>query len=83
MHRARYDRARQRIETSLVSRRAQRVRVGGRVFDFAGDEALQVEYSHKYDDASFAALAARAGLRVVEAWNDPRDWFGQRLLVPA
>ena len=47
------------------------------------EEFPQVEYSHKYDDASFAALAARAGLRVVEAWNDPRDWFGQRLLVPA
>ena len=82
-HHARYDPARQRIETFLVSQRPQRVAIGDRVFDFAEGEAMQVEYSHKYDDAAFAALAADAGLRVAEAWNDPRDWFGQRLLVPA
>lgn len=82
-HRARYDAAGQRIETFLVSQRAQRVEIDGHAFDFARGEAMQVEYSHKYDDASFAALVGEAGLRVVEAWNDPRDWFGERLLVPA
>ena len=82
-HRAHYDVAGQRIETFLVSQRAQRVAIGDHAFDFAEGEAMQVEYSHKYDDRSFAALAAEAGLRVVEAWNDPLDWFGQRLLVPA
>ena len=82
-HRARYDVEGQRIETFLVSARDQRVTIGDQAFDFAEGEAMQVEYSHKYDDASFAALAAEAGLRVAEAWNDPRDWFGQRLLVPA
>ena len=82
-HRARYDTARKRVETFLVSARDQRVTVGGQAFDFAAGEAMQVEYSHKYDDTAFAALAGRAGLRVDRAWNDPRDWFGQRLLVPA
>lgn len=82
-HRADYDAEGQRIETFLVSRRDQRVTIGDRAFDFAEGEPMQVEYSHKYDDASFAALAAESGLRVVAAWNDPRDWFGQRLLVPA
>ena len=82
-HRARYDVEGQRIETFLVSARDQRVTIGDQAFDFAEGEAMQVEYSHKYDDASFAALAAEAGLRVADAWNDPRDWFGQRLLVPA
>jgi len=82
-HLAEYDRGRQRIETSLVSTRAQVVHVGGRAFAFAEGEAMRVEYSHKYDDAGFAALAARAGLRVAHGWNDPADWFGERLLVPA
>nr|WP_149195093.1 L-histidine N(alpha)-methyltransferase [Luteimonas suaedae] len=79
-HRAHYSRERGRIETWLVSRRAQRVRVDGHVFDFAAGEAMQVEYSHKYTDAGFAAIAARAGLAPAAAWNDAADWYGLRLL---
>ncbi|MCA1713902.1 MAG: L-histidine N(alpha)-methyltransferase [Gammaproteobacteria bacterium] len=72
-----------RIETFLVSRKAQRVSVDGRGFDFAAGEAMQVEYSQKYTDVGFSALAAAAGLRVVRRWNDPSDWFGLRLLQRA
>ena len=82
-HRAVYSRERGRIETHLVSQREQDVLVDGRTFHFAAGEAIEVEYSHKYTDAGFEALAARAGLRVVERWNDPRDWFGLRMLQPA
>ena len=82
-HQARYRRERGRIETHLVSQRAQTVTVAGQHFEFAAGEAMQVEYSHKYSDAGFAALAVRAGLRIVARWNDPRDWFGLRLLAPA
>jgi len=81
-HRARYVRERGRIETDLVSLRAQRVHVGTQAFDFAPDESIRVEYSCKYTDARFAALAERAGLRVSAAWNDAHDWFGVRLLEP-
>ena len=56
------------------------VHVAGREFHFAAGEAVRVEYSCKYTDERFAALAARAGLRVVDGWNDARDWFGLRLL---
>lgn len=41
---------------------------------------MQVEYSPKYTDAGFAALASQAGLRVVRRWHDDRNWFGLRLL---
>lgn len=82
-HVARYSQERARIETSLVSARRQRVRVGGQAFDFDEGEAMLVEYSHKYDDASFAALAGAADLAVVRSWNDPRGWFGLRLLGAA
>lgn len=79
-HRARYAQEAGRIETFLVSRRAQDVHVDGRTFHFAEGEAMQVEYSHKYTDAGFAAMADAAGLRVVAGWNDDAGWFGLRLL---
>ncbi|WP_427852416.1 L-histidine N(alpha)-methyltransferase [Stenotrophomonas acidaminiphila] len=82
-HRARYVVSWRRIETSLVSRRAQVVHVAGQAFAFARDEAMHVEYSHKYDDAQFAAMAAAAGLRVAAAWDAPARMFGLRLLRPA
>jgi L-histidine N-alpha-methyltransferase len=81
-HRAVYARDRGRIETDLVSLRAQTVHVAGRTFAFDEGEAMRVEISCKYDDARFADLAARAGLRVVDGWNDARNWFGLRLLQP-
>jgi len=79
-HRAVYAADRERIETDLVSTRAQTVHVAGHAFAFAADEAMRVEISAKYTDRGFAALASRAGLRVIDGWNDPRDWFGLRLL---
>ncbi|MGH8045547.1 MAG: L-histidine N(alpha)-methyltransferase, partial [Stenotrophomonas sp.] len=45
--------------------------------------AMTVEYSHKYTDASFAALVAQAGLRVRTQWNAQSPAFGLRLLQPA
>ena len=80
VHRAVYEPGAGRIETFLDSLSAQVVRVQDRQFSFAAGEAMHVEYSHKYTDSGFAELAARAGLEVTRSWNDPRDWFGLRLL---
>lgn len=82
-HRAVYAREAMRVETALVSERAQTVHIGDHAFAFEPGEALQVEISQKYTDASFAALVSRAGLRVSHGWNDPVDGFGLRLLQPA
>ncbi|MDQ3204912.1 MAG: L-histidine N(alpha)-methyltransferase [Pseudomonadota bacterium] len=82
-HRAVYSQERGRIETFLVSQRAQTVHVAGRDFEFEAGEAMEVEYSHKYSDEGFARLAGRAGLKVVDGWNDARDWFGLRLVAPS
>ncbi len=79
-HRAEYIRAASRIETYLVATRAQTVHVAGRAFHFAADEAMLVEFSHKYTDPAFEALAANAGLEVIRRWNAPEDAFGLRLL---
>ena len=81
-HRAAYSRERMRIETALVSTRTQSVRIGEREFDFTKGEAIEVEISQKYTDASFGALAAQADLDVIDGWNDGEDRFGLRLLRP-
>ena len=79
-HQARYVEEHERIETHLLSLRRQRVHVAGRRFDFADGDTIQVEYSHKYRDERFAALAARAGLEVVDGWGGVAEGFGLRLL---
>jgi dimethylhistidine N-methyltransferase len=82
-HRARYNAVLGRIETSLVSLRAQCVTVEGRQFAFAEQEAMQVEYSCKYAPADFAAMARAAGLRVSRTWTDADDRFALVMLQRA
>jgi dimethylhistidine N-methyltransferase len=79
-HRARYNRMAGRIETCLVSRCAQTVRVGRMAAKFAEGEAMQVEYSCKYSPEDFAAIAARAGLAVRGSWTDAQGMFGVHYL---
>lgn len=80
-HSARYHPLAGRIETYIVSTRAQQVHVGGRAFHFGAGEAMLVEYSCKYTLESFARLAARAGLRVDQVWTDPARQFSVQWLV--
>ena len=82
-HRARWNPLAGRIETHLVSTRAQTVHVAGEAFAFAAGEAMLVEYSCKYSTADFARMAARAGLRVLDAWGDDAGRFGVQLLGDA
>ena len=83
-HRAVYDPNAGRIEIGLVSRKEQTVCVDGEQFDFAGDEAIHTEHSHKYRLEEFQQLAATAGCRQIRAWTDERKYFGVVLYaVPA
>ncbi len=81
-HRARYHPQRERIETDIISRTDQEVRVAGRHVHFAAGEAMRVEISCKYSPESFARLAARAGLRVTQAWSDSEALFSVHCLRP-
>ncbi|QCO68663.2 L-histidine N(alpha)-methyltransferase [Luteimonas yindakuii] len=81
-HRAVYAGERMRIETSLVSLRAQTVRVGGHRFAFTAGEAIAVEISQKYTRGSVAGLAAEAGLRLAGWWTDADHGFALGLLAP-
>ena len=79
-HRARYNALAGRIETHIVSGIDQVVHVGKQHFVFTEGEAMLVEYSCKYSLEDFAAMAAKAGLRVVRTWSDPRQWFAVQML---
>ena len=82
-HRAHYNALAGRIETHIVSRIEQTVRVGERHIPFARDEAMLVEYSCKYSQEDFAAMAAKAGLRVTRSWTDSQQWFAVQMLERA
>lgn len=82
-HRAHYNPMAGRIETHIVSRRQQHVKVGRVNVAFRADEAIQVEYSCKYSLEDFAALAARAGLAVQRVWTDAEQMFSVQYLVRA
>lgn len=79
-HRAAYDTVAGRIQTDIVSRVAQQVRVAGRQVDFDADEAMLVEYSCKYHQGDIDSLAQRAGLDVEQCWTDPDGLFSVQLL---
>lgn len=79
-HRARYNALAGRIETHIVSLADQTVKVGEQAVSFAKDEAMLVEYSCKYSPEDFAAMAAKAGLRVVRSWTDSKRWFAVQML---
>lgn len=79
-HDARYDAVQGRIQTHIVSTRAQSVNVGGQVFDFGEGEAMLVEYSCKYDQGDVERMADLAGLVVERTWTDPADQFSVQLL---
>jgi hypothetical protein len=65
-----------RIEMHLVSRRKQRVEIGGWVLEFEPGETIHTENSYKYEPAAFADLAERAGWGEAATYLDPSPTFG-------
>ncbi|KQV97556.1 L-histidine N(alpha)-methyltransferase [Rhizobacter sp. Root1221] len=80
-HYAFYEPMHQRVEMHLVSRRAQTVSVGGRLFEFAEGESLHTENSHKYTVDGFRQLACRAGFLPGPVWVDPEHLFSVHWLA--
>lgn len=77
-----YNEALGRIEMALVSLTTQVVHIGGVDVHFSAGERARTEYSYKYTEGEFAALARRAGLQVCDAWTDSRRWFSVQYLEP-
>lgn len=81
-----YDPSTGAMRSWLVSRRAQTVRVGtlaGQTFEIAAWEAIHTESSYKFTLPQVAGLAAAAGLRVVEVFQDEAGDFADVVLAVA
>jgi dimethylhistidine N-methyltransferase len=74
-HRATFDPARRAMESWLVSRRAQRATIAGRVFRFEAGEAIHTEISCKYRLSDVEELAREAGFAPAGRFFDRRRWF--------
>ena len=74
-HRATYKQDEGRVVVELVSTRDQEAHLGGARIEFARDESIITEYSHKYTLEQFAGMAAQAGFVVEQVWTDPKRWF--------
>lgn len=74
-HSAFYNAGLQRIEMHLVSRRRQKVEVGGECYELDEGESLHTENSYKFTTASLRALAMRAGFKPGPVWTDPGKLF--------
>ncbi len=70
-----------RVEMHLVSLEHQSVRVGDQSFEFECGEGIHTENCYKYTPREFAALAARAGWRIVEVWTDEMRLFSLQYLI--
>jgi dimethylhistidine N-methyltransferase len=76
-HRAIWNPRESRMEMHLVSRFAQRVRLGALDCDatFSAGEGIHTENSYKYRPGQAEAMLAKAGFTPVSKWTDARGWF--------
>lgn len=79
-HVAFYNEAKGRIEMHLESRKAQKVRVAGRVVPFRAGETILTEISCKYTIAEFQEIARAAGFAPLAAWTDDAARFSVHYL---
>ena len=74
-HTAIFNPEKERMEMHLTSLRDQTVRLAGRDFHFAKDEAIHTENSHKYTIKGFGELLEAAGHKPLKSWTDPEGLF--------
>src|ERR1035437_7832221 len=80
-HQAIWNADESRMEIHLVSRTAQRVRLGALDWDvtFNAGEDIHTENSYKYRPGQAEAMLTRAGFAPVSKWTDARGWFAVHL----
>ncbi len=74
-HCAFYNAPQQRIVMHLVSRRRQKIALGGECYELEEGESLHTENSYKFTIDSLRALAMRAGFRPGPVWTDENRLF--------
>ncbi|MEC8557218.1 MAG: L-histidine N(alpha)-methyltransferase [Planctomycetota bacterium] len=80
-HHSCYNESEDRVEIFIRSLSYQVATVAGQKFEFAEDELIFTEHSHKYTVASFSAMAAEAGMQPEQVWTDSRNYFALMLLT--
>ena len=80
-HLAEYNEEFGRVETYIVSRKQQSVRIGDESFSFEKGERIFTEYSHKYTIAGFENMAGQAGFSLHKYWTDDQNRFAILHLV--
>ena len=64
-----------RIEMRLTSKREQSVSIAGKTFEFAENEHIHTENSHKFSLEEFRKLCKNAGYIPVASWTDSNSLF--------
>ena len=80
VYRATWNEVLMRIDMQLVSRRAQRVEICDREFEFAEGEPVHISASRKYTLSSLRALVQKAGWQLDEVFTDPKGYFAVAVL---
>jgi len=77
-HRAFYNQLEERIEMHLVSQQSQSVRLDALdlAIDFAPGETILTEISRKFNLVKIREYLEAYGLKTVQVWTDPNQWFG-------
>src|SRR5213080_1415292 len=75
-HRAVYNSDAGRVEMYLISEIDQFVHLDEHKFHFRRGEKITTEYSYKYAQEEFAALAGKVGFEFVRMWTDNARLFG-------
>ncbi len=82
-HLAFFNEEKHRIEMHLVSQQQQQVHIDEHAFQFAKNQAIVTEYSHKYTVEHFEALAEQAGFQRIKTWLDEKQMFSVHYLQVA
>src|SRR5213080_3202352 len=75
-HRAIYNSEAGRIEMHLISESDQFVHLDEQKFHFRRAEKIITEFSYKYSQEEFSALAGKVGFEFVQMWTDDARLFG-------
>src|SRR6184192_1043009 len=75
-HRAIYNPDAGRIEMHLISESDQFVHLDEQKFHFRRAEKIITEFSYKYSQEEFSALAGKVGFEFVQMWTDDARLFG-------
>ena len=82
-HQARFNKQLSRIEMHLVSQKNQQVTIADKHFNFAKNESIHTENSHKYSDQMLQEIVTKAQLKIVKSWQDPQNLIAIYYLEPA